>query len=1673
MSAKATDDQVLAISKGYYIIYQDKNTGEVGGWVPQTLQPTISRDVADRYEEGEKPEAFSMAWVNTLLTPSPRRTLEDMNWILKSLSEVGDMDTTSIRVFTPASQEDAAVFRDTLGVEESRAVSFASMVKYLAENPEDLELLFCWYMKYSSTQPDLLARMLVASKAASRENLLFMARSWSGKMELRGKKIIHALENQDVVLLDPMDVLVNEIVSGSFYVEIHDHQIISTISKSPELTSDHRAKTAVQEWFGPILDKGYLSDADLVASREGGYLSGFERNCLLALLIERNCLLALQRRGFLEKGTKALDVGSISLRALEWPTGHTLEDAHLVFPDDNEMKRGLASLLAHVKAHPEDFHLLIRFAASRTDVDIIPKLVKAGVISRDDVVGSLSNLRGKGESALQSYVSSLEAKFAKLASKAYRRNLMKLTESRWIIHSMGSHGSMFFCSGLSEEKAQKWLADLGLDGGSEVITKERLLECRNRVASSFDEIAIVRALISDLRVEHREESFKTFYIKPDEYFGLRQPTIVDLNYTSKFRDQSNKLGWSLAASIHATLSEGTIGAKDILEASSSYFNDVCEVLHFLSEAGSDIRVAIVDDLMSSTRPDIVAVGVKLNEKFRVADSDFDQTAKDLRESSKGKEVTMTNTTESNTFKKGVVDDKLDTSNWGPIGGFGPKIVTLADLENFLSVPVTFLGNYGFVTASLAAEEAKRAAKELLYLFSAPPGTRTLSNADVWGWMYDGDSSTTDDAKKIALCCLAREGYLRDNWAEYLEVKYIKDILPRAKTMDLPAMRSLFQENGLGFEMEDFGVNLTVYLRMMESQDKIPDLVSAVGGIGDSLFEKRAEVLGLIVREMVRHGGLSVSRLEQSIQRLTAHQSATLQNVGASIRLLAQAVEGAKFKMAVEMEPSIAERVRGLVKKDILDPKADSKDGVDVEAKRAFAEANRQLIQYLKTEDWFFTGDELVGLPGMENGKAEKIAEVVGLLKVTTGQRDPASSAKVVESLTQLTKGQIGHVKKIVTTLLRLGIEPDAVVMKEIFQSEKIELLPHGTLEEDWELANAAFPGTVISQQVSSVAAYFLQCGREGLVPQLAKLIHCDTDTTHWLPKLIHVSIDRGILDADKILDYAKNVLRASDNIHEYSFGSELEDYLTHRSGKTASKETKGDDMTPGMAALQYLHRSKGEVKVALQKEVDEGRQTETWRDKVIAHLTSEEEYQRNLEAVVADALRDSVEKNTPETRQAIVDAAVTRLVSMFEQDPPSVEPIGHVADSAIPYEEMYRQIHYAYERKVHRRPVQHPAESYRKLMDLESKKLNYLFGSESLKKAVSAVDQALNPGVVSPSERVAMEKKAAKCLAIAQWMYGKDANVKELEDKAFALMDLPYHHIESLHNHIKTKVGSLDTGKAAVDAGAALSSVGKAAVGVGAAMLGAMSETTTDEIEDVKAKVKEVKAKMTPKTTMGSAKVKANSAMDEEEEGLMDDSMESDEDEGGSKTNVGQILIRTLKDDGKTIALRTGVKHTREQLTSLVTNFINSKSIRRYEGESDEAYAARAEAQRSGVSAFLLSDVGQQVITYLLGLSWPVLEDNIEDKRVRKYGGMVAAEIRAQSGSDLLDGFLEEVVFPLLAVITAEAKNFGKMVLAPAKKVRVQPHFGESVEDEKARLMERLAELEREANVVPLAKNRQ
>lgn len=137
--------------------------------------------------------------------------------------------------------------------------------------------------------------------------------------------------------------------------------------------------------------------------------------------------------------------------------------------------------------------------------------------------------------------------------------------------------------------------------------------------------------------------------------------------------------------------------------------------------------------------------------------------------------------------------------------------------------------------------------------------------------------------------------------------------------------------------------------------------------------------------------------------------------------------------------------------------------------------------------------------------------------------------------------------------------------------------------------------------------------------------------------------------------------------------------------------------------------------------------------------------------------------------------------------------------------------------------------------------------------------------------------------------------------------------------------------------------------------------------------------------------------------------------------SLSQKVLDTLKDDAREIALRTGVKRVRKAMGALLVNFWTKQSNPRLGSESLEEYDVRLEALKPGVAGFFETEAGQGVLAYVTGFAWTMIHEEIPDGQLRDYGSTVARELRVQGGTDILDGFVTEVMFPMLTSMKALA----------------------------------------------------
>lgn len=126
----------------------------------------------------------------------------------------------------------------------------------------------------------------------------------------------------------------------------------------------------------------------------------------------------------------------------------------------------------------------------------------------------------------------------------------------------------------------------------------------------------------------------------------------------------------------------------------------------------------------------------------------------------------------------------------------------------------------------------------------------------------------------------------------------------------------------------------------------------------------------------------------------------------------------------------------------------------------------------------------------------------------------------------------------------------------------------------------------------------------------------------------------------------------------------------------------------------------------------------------------------------------------------------------------------------------------------------------------------------------------------------------------------------------------------------------------------------------------------------------------------------------------------------------GMLAVETLKDDAREIALRTGVRRIRSLARARLSAWWAKATTPRGAAESQDAWEARVRGVEAAHGAFLGTDAGEAAMAMLLGFTWTAVSADVDGDQMRAFGDAVARELRVSAGSDILEGFLDEVVRP-------------------------------------------------------------
>jgi hypothetical protein len=152
-----------------------------------------------------------------------------------------------------------------------------------------------------------------------------------------------------------------------------------------------------------------------------------------------------------------------------------------------------------------------------------------------------------------------------------------------------------------------------------------------------------------------------------------------------------------------------------------------------------------------------------------------------------------------------------------------------------------------------------------------------------------------------------------------------------------------------------------------------------------------------------------------------------------------------------------------------------------------------------------------------------------------------------------------------------------------------------------------------------------------------------------------------------------------------------------------------------------------------------------------------------------------------------------------------------------------------------------------------------------------------------------------------------------------------------------------------------------------------------------------------------------------------------------NNTVKAHSLWEIVRSDAKEIAFRNGVDRIRQTLLDRLVTFWAQKNKPKGLFETEDAYRERLKTEQTKLGAFFQTEAGQGLVSYLAGFTFTLLQEYVPEE-VREYGERVAREVRIQGGTDLLDGFLVEVLMPMLGTL----KDLAVETFTPRVRVQVE-----------------------------------
>lgn len=165
--------------------------------------------------------------------------------------------------------------------------------------------------------------------------------------------------------------------------------------------------------------------------------------------------------------------------------------------------------------------------------------------------------------------------------------------------------------------------------------------------------------------------------------------------------------------------------------------------------------------------------------------------------------------------------------------------------------------------------------------------------------------------------------------------------------------------------------------------------------------------------------------------------------------------------------------------------------------------------------------------------------------------------------------------------------------------------------------------------------------------------------------------------------------------------------------------------------------------------------------------------------------------------------------------------------------------------------------------------------------------------------------------------------------------------------------------------------------------------------------------------------------------------------------NMASKVMETIRQDAVDIALRSSVQRVRGIMRDRLATWWVRRHNPQRNGETEDNYRLRLSDERVRAEGFLKTETGESALAMAMGIVWSQASGDIPDANLRAFGDTVARELRISAGTDILDGFLEQVLTPILSSVKDLAPTQATTPLA-LETPKVSVSFSYDVEQDTA-----------------------